>query len=247
MNRRGFEAAHEAARYDAWYDSPLGAACLQSELALLRRAARALAGKIVLEVGCGSGRFLLALAAGTADAVGVDRDTAMLDLARRHTPGSTAQRCTWMAGDASALPLADGVFDVVFESAVLCFCTDPVAIIREMVRVCRPGGTVLLGELNPYSPWQWWRRLKAAFGVGPFQGASWHWPRDILSALAASGCEVEWVGRTIFSPPVNIENVWWWRSMTEWLGGRFWPWAGAYYVVSGTKGRSVNISVRTGT
>jgi SAM-dependent methyltransferase len=224
-----------AARYDAWYDSPLGAACLQSELALLRRAAGVLAGKIVLEVGCGTGRFLLALGAELAHAVGVDRDTAMLELARHHTPGSATDRYTWLAGDAAALPLGDGCFDVVFESTVLCFCANPGAIIREMVRACRPGGTVLLGELNPYSPWQWWRRLKAAFGVGSLQGASWHRPRDILSVLAATGSEVEWVGRAIFSPPINIENVWRWRSKTEWLGGKFWPWAGAYYVVCGRK------------
>jgi hypothetical protein len=47
-----------AAQYDSWYDSPLGAACLEAEVALLQRGAGDLIGKSVLEVGCGTGRFL---------------------------------------------------------------------------------------------------------------------------------------------------------------------------------------------
>lgn len=42
------------AQYDAWYDSPLGAACLESEIALPRRGAGELAAKDILEVGCGA-------------------------------------------------------------------------------------------------------------------------------------------------------------------------------------------------
>lgn len=224
-----------AARYDVWYDSPLGKACFAAETALLRQGAHATTGKAILEVGCGSGRFLQALGQDAARAVGIDRDASMLAVARRSTSPGSAQRYTWIQGDAGAMPFADDAFDVVFENTVLCFCVDPAPVIREMVRVCRPGGAVLLGELHPYAPWQWWRRLKAAFGKGSFQSASWRRPRDLVAALTASGCRACPVGRAIFSPPLNITNRLRWRSVVEWLGARLWPWAGAYYVVGGTK------------
>jgi SAM-dependent methyltransferase len=110
-----------------------------------------------------------------------------------------------------------------------------VVVIREMVRVCRPGGKILLGELNPSSPWQWWRRIKATLGVGAFVGASWHRPRGLLAALTASGCDSQLPGRAIFWPPLNLADVLHWRSTTEWAGAKLWSWAGAYYVLIGTR------------
>jgi ubiquinone/menaquinone biosynthesis C-methylase UbiE len=224
-----------AAQYDSWYDTSLGAACLAAEIALLRRGTGDLKGTALLDVGCGTGRFLLALSQGAIRAVGIDRDAAMLDFARSHTPAEMAQRVEWVAGDAVALPFPDETFDLVLENTLLCFCKNPTPVIREMARVCRPGGRILLGELNPYSPWQWWRRLKAAFGAGSFVGASWHRPRNLIAALTANGCQSQLLGRAIFWPPLNIPNKLRWRSATEWLGARLWPWMGAYYVVGGTK------------
>lgn len=224
-----------AAQYDSWYESRLGAACLAAEITLLRRGAGELKGKTLLDVGCGTGRFLQALGQEAIRAVGVDRDFAMLSFAKSHLPAEMAQRVEWIASDAAALPFPDGTFDLVIENTLLCFCHDPVSVIREMARVCHPGGRILLGELNPASPWQWWRRLKAVFGAGSFVGASWHRPRPLLAALAANGCQSRLLGRAIFWPPLNLADMLHWRSAMEWLGAKFWPWAGAYYVVIGTK------------
>jgi ubiquinone/menaquinone biosynthesis C-methylase UbiE len=224
-----------AAQYDSWYDTPLGAACLAAEVALLRRGGGDLKGKVMLDVGCGTGRFLLALGQEAIRAVGIDRDVARLDFARSHTPAEMAQRVEWVEGDAAALPFPDETFDLVLENTLLCFCNNPASVIREMARVCHPGGRILLGELNPYSPWQWWRRLKAAFGFGSFVGAPWHQPRDLLAALAANGCQSRLLGRAIFWPLLNIADVLHWRSVIEWLGAKLWPFAGAYYVVIGKK------------
>ncbi|HEX8999905.1 MAG TPA: class I SAM-dependent methyltransferase, partial [Blastocatellia bacterium] len=118
---------------------------------LLRWGAGDLKGKTLLDVGCGTGRFLLALGQEASRAVGIDRDAAMLDFARSHTPADMAQRVEWIKSDAAALPFLDGTFDLVIENTLLCFCHDPMSVIREMVRVCRPGGRILLGELNPSS------------------------------------------------------------------------------------------------
>lgn len=133
--------------YDSWYDMPLGAACLPAEAAILRRGAGDLKRKSLLDVGCGSGRFLLALGQQTIRAVGIDRDAAMLNFARSHTPAEMALRVEWVEGDAAVLPFPDETFDLVIENTLLCFCNDPASVISEMVRVCRPGGKILLGEL----------------------------------------------------------------------------------------------------
>jgi SAM-dependent methyltransferase len=227
-----------AALYDSWYDSSLGEACLEVEIALLRRGVGELKEKSVLEVGCGTGRFLHVFGREAVRAVGLDRDPEMLDFARRRRPLEVADHFEWVQGDAAALPFPEASFDLVFESTLLCFCKDPIPVIREMIRVCRPDGRILLGELNPYSPWQWRRRVKAAFGSGTFVGASWHKPGGLLAALSANGCQPRWLGRAIFWPPLNIRNVLRWRSLTERMGARLWPWAGAYYAVCGVKGVS---------
>ena len=67
--------------YDAWFDSPVGAACLTSEIHLLGGAVGEVAGKAVIEIGCGTGRFLLGLARAADIAVGIDRDRGMLRIA----------------------------------------------------------------------------------------------------------------------------------------------------------------------
>ena len=143
--------------------------------------------------------------------------------------------CVWVQADASSIPFAANSFDLVFENTLLCSCYDPVAIILEMVRVCKPGGRVLLGELNPLAPWQLWRRLKAWLGLGPFQRATWHSPSHLQLLLAETHCSTRFVGRAIFIPPFNVRNVLGWRTLAESVGRRFWPWAGAYYILAGVK------------
>jgi ubiquinone/menaquinone biosynthesis C-methylase UbiE len=128
----------------------------------------------------------------------------MLDFACRRTASERANRFKWTVGDAATLPFPDGSFDLVFKSTLLCFCHNLAAVINEMARICRPGGVVLLGELNPRSPWQLWRRLKAAFGAGSFVGASWRKPDDLFALLTESGCQAQWLDRAIFWSPLNF-------------------------------------------
>jgi ubiquinone/menaquinone biosynthesis C-methylase UbiE len=168
-----------AERYDSWYESPLGRFCFAAETALLLRGMGEISGQSILELGCGTGRFLSAVATHAAIAVGVDQDRAMLEVAQRRTIRNTS-RFTWMQAEAASVPLPDASFDVVFESTLLCFQRDARPVLEEMIRVCRPGGRIVLGELNPRSPWQLWRRAKARLGIGYFRHAHWHTPRQMM-------------------------------------------------------------------
>lgn len=113
----------------------------------------------VLDVACGTGLNLRYLPE-TVEYVGVDISPEMLATARkRHgkTPGVSFQEM-----DAGSLAFAEDSFDTVISSLSTCTFPDPVEALREMGRVCRPGGRVFLVEhgrsdVGPIARLQEWR------------------------------------------------------------------------------------------
>jgi len=98
----------------------------------------------VIDVGCGPGSITIDLAARVAPGrvVGVDRSEAPLDEARALAGERGVSNVAFEVADVSALPHADATFDVVHAHQLLQHVPDPVAALREMRRVCRPGGIV---------------------------------------------------------------------------------------------------------
>ncbi|MEZ5411796.1 MAG: methyltransferase domain-containing protein [Acidimicrobiales bacterium] len=97
-------------------------------------------GHDLLDVACGTGvvaRTAKRSAKADASIVGVDLNDAMLAVAARAEP-----TIDWRQGDAGALPVADDSFDAAVCQMAFMFFADPVAVLREMRRATRPGGTV---------------------------------------------------------------------------------------------------------
>lgn len=118
------------------------------------------AGATVVDVGCGTGTFAIALAAGepAVDVTGVDGDAEALRRAKAK-PG--AERVEWRLGLADALPLDDGMTDRVVMSLVLHHLAPATrsAALREAVRILRPGGRLHVADLGrPSDP-----AMRAAF------------------------------------------------------------------------------------
>ena len=103
----------------------------------------------LLDVGCGPGTITVDLAARVAPGrvVGLDVAAAPLGEARALAERS-GTAVTFVQGDVYALAEDDDSFDVVHAHQVLQHLTDPVAALREMARVCRPGGVLAVRDVD---------------------------------------------------------------------------------------------------
>lgn len=114
-------------------------------------------GQSLLDVGCGPGTVTVDLARRLApgEVVGLDNAAVVLEDARAAAAGAGLVNLRFLEGDAYALPFEDDSFDVVHAHQVLQHLTDPVAALREMKRVARPGGIVAVRDAD-YAAMTWY-------------------------------------------------------------------------------------------
>ena len=104
-----------------------------------------LRGKCIADVGAGTGSSSLALARFAQRVISIEREAAMLQLARDKAHGETAERVTFLSGDALALPLGDGSVDLVTGITLALYPPEQYRdFIREGLRVAK-GSVVYLG------------------------------------------------------------------------------------------------------
>jgi SAM-dependent methyltransferase len=117
-------------------------------------------GASVLDVGCGPGTITadLATLVTPARVTALEVTEAALDLARAEIARRGLSNVEFAVGDVHALDFADGTFDVMHAHQVLQHVTDPVAALREMRRVTRPGGLVAVRD-SDYAAFTWYPEL----------------------------------------------------------------------------------------
>jgi SAM-dependent methyltransferase len=150
-------------------------------------------GQRLLDVGCGPGTITADLAERVAPgrATGLDAEPAMVERAAAVARDRGLTNVDFEVGDVHALPFVDATFDVVHAHQVLQHVVDPVAALREMRRVCRPGGYVAARD-GDYGAFVWypsidglqsWRdlycRVSRHNGAEPDAGRRLlHWARE---------------------------------------------------------------------
>ena len=153
------------------------------------------AGGSILDVGCGTGVLAARLVQEGFEVTGADPFAAMLDHAKVREP-----RITTVHAPGQAMPFADNTFDLTCCVAVMHHVADPKDVhdtLKEMVRVTKPGGKVLVWDHNPRNPY--WPMLMKR--VPQDTGAERLIPeQEILDGLKAGGATVVQAKATGFTP-----------------------------------------------
>ena len=102
----------------------------------------------ILDVACGGGNVVCAFAGIVRHATGIDMTPAMLDRARAAAREKSLSNVGWDQGQATALPYGDGAFSIVVTRFSFHHFIEPLAVLKEMIRVCAPGGRVLVADMH---------------------------------------------------------------------------------------------------
>ena len=143
-NTRGMSVKHIEAVYDSYagvYDLIFGKV-FQSGRERAPLLLKLFPGAKLLEVGVGTG-LSLPLCARNLDFTGIDLSQKMLDRARRRVEVLGLRNVQLLKMDATILDFPDNSFDRVLAAYFISTVPDPVAVIHEMKRVCRPGGCLV--------------------------------------------------------------------------------------------------------
>jgi ubiquinone/menaquinone biosynthesis C-methylase UbiE len=174
-------------KYDQWFETPMGELVRVYESGLIQEMLRPETGEHILDAGCGTGVFTRDLLEAGASVTGLDLSLPMLRRARRKAslcPFRTVQ------GDLSQLPFGENVFDKAVSVTAIEFIEDGKGAVRELFRVTRPGGRIIVASLNRLSPWAIRRKEAAGEGHPLFRHARFRSPEE-MAALAPVPCVIK--------------------------------------------------------
>lgn len=207
-----------------WFGSALGAALQAEELARLTALLPDLFATVAVQIGAVGGVDLL------QNCVAPTR--VVLDLAGAPAPPGLSR----IVAEPEYLPLEGRSVDLAVLPHTLEFAADPHQVLREVQRVLRPEGHVVVLGFNPFSLWGL-RRLaarRASRMSAPWCGEFLHLTR-IKDWLKLLDFELAQGGMLFYRPPLRNERVMERLRVLDKLGDRWWPMAGAVYLLVAKK------------
>ncbi len=171
-------------RYDRWFKTPIGTLVKKYEEDLLLDMLQPRPGEMILDVGCGTGIFTLDILSFGPRVTGLDISHPMLLKAEQKTDDFPF----WgVAGDMLLLPFADESFDKAVSMTALEFVVDGDRAIKELFRVTRKGGVVVVTTLNSLSPWATRRQKAADSGHSLFKKIVFRSPDEMRAIAPVDG------------------------------------------------------------
>jgi malonyl-CoA O-methyltransferase len=179
-----------AAHYPPYPHNPFMRA---EERAMLAQLPVALDGARLLDVGCGSGRYLLHARRRGAALCGVDRSAQMLAVA-------SAQDLPVIQGSVTCLPVVDAWADIALCALTLGHIADLKAALRELARVLKDSGTLLCSDFHPIADALGWQRTFSHEGARYAVRYTTHRYADWHAASKAAGLQIEEVIEPLLDP-----------------------------------------------
>src|SRR5262247_4078907 len=154
-------------------------------------------GMKVLDLGCGDGTTALPEAKLGADVLGVDIARNLVEAGNRRAREQGLENCRFHEGDASNLRgLDDHTFDLVVSMFGAMFAPKPFDVAKEMVRVTRPGGRIVMGNWIPGDPTLVAQILKISSAYSPPRAGfispmMWGIESNVIERFAGAGVPKE--------------------------------------------------------
>ncbi len=190
--------------YQEWaasYDDPTNP-LIEAESKVLAGIIGDVAGKKILDLGCGTGRHAILLARAGGLVTGVDFSDEMLAVARSNAEGLGI---AFINAELGAVPLEEP-FDLVLCSLVLSHVPDLLPAMKEMSRLVRPGGRIIITDLRTD---HWLRKTRKIrkFGTYATDGFK-HTLSDYRTAAAAAGLKLERLSKIYFDDSIVARCRW---------------------------------------
>ena len=170
--------------YDRWFTTPIGSLVKKYEAKLILELLSPKPGEIILDAGCGTGVFTLDILSSGSEVIGLDISLPMLMRAEEKLGGF---HCRMVLADMLNLPFSEGSFDKVVSVTALEFIQDGKGAVKELFRVTKKGGSIVVATLNSLSPWASRRIAKAKEQHTIFEKTIFRSPDQLLSLAPGKG------------------------------------------------------------
>jgi ubiquinone/menaquinone biosynthesis C-methylase UbiE len=195
------EISQKYDRFARWYDWVEGVPDLLGMSRLRRKLLKRASGK-VLEIAVGTGRNLKFYSS-DCRITALDVSNEMLSVARERA-ARLSMDVDLLLGDAETLPFPDKSFDTVVSSLSTCTFPNPIAALREMRRICKSEGKILLLE-HGRSDREWLARFQDRMADRLAKQLGCHWNRESLEVVRKANLKVNDARRLFFGVFHQIE------------------------------------------
>ena len=171
-------------RYGQWFKTPIGKLIKKYEGQLVMGMLSPGRGEKILDAGCGTGVFTCDMLVAGVQIIGLELSLPMLLEAGNKLQGYPFYM---VRGDMRMLPFHDNAFDKAVSVTAIEFLEDARGAIRELFRVTKPGGCIVVATLNALSPWATRRRQAGKKGHPIFKQAIFRSPGEIRNLSPVEG------------------------------------------------------------